>query len=145
MIVSNFGATGVTGQDCPAGGDETEWCNCVFPADVDPINNGKCKAWRPGAPWTVIGAGLRGIPHLGSDTEPTGGIINAIARFIGGGTTSPAATPVVTDDGIFGIPRTIAIVGGGVLLLGGAAFMLSRTKKRSGAVAGYRRRRTRRR
>lgn len=153
MIVSSgFGSTGVTGADCPAGGDWSAWCDCSFPAGVDPTNNGKCKQWRPGAPWTVVGAMLRGIPQLstgGGVAAGAGGILSTITSlFSGGGSTPGAPVSASVDNGIFGIPKTVALVGGGVLVLGAGAFILSQRKKANSrrSMAGTtRRRKTRRR
>lgn len=146
-MILNFGATGVTGADCPAAGDWSAWCDCAFPASpTDPLTNGKCKSWRPGAPWTLVGATLRGIPHLGTEVLPAeaGGLVTTIMSLFGGGTPPPAAAPVVVDDGIFGVPKMVALVGGSVLVLGTAAFLATRKKGRR-SMAAYRRRRTRRR
>lgn len=143
MIV-NFGATGITGANCPAGGDWNAWCDCAFPAGVDPANNGKCKSWRPGAPWTVVGAMLRGIPQTGTGAPAAaGGILDTLVSLVTGGGAAQQSAPVAApvDDGIFGVPKTVALVGGGVLVLGAAAFVLSRRK----APGVARRRSTRRR
>lgn len=155
MIV-NFGATGVTGNDCPAGGNWNEWCDCAFPPNADISTNVKCKSWRPGAPWTVVGAMLRGIPQLGGDgagSAPSSILSTITSLFTSGSAAASQGAPVAapTDDGIFGVPKVVALVGGGILVAGAGAFLLSRRKaapsgKKKPAMAGHgRRRRTRRR
>lgn len=62
----DFGTASMTqeGVDCPASGSWEAWCDCVFKGDN--TNLAKCKGWAIAAPWTDVGAGLRGIPKPGS-------------------------------------------------------------------------------
>lgn len=132
---------------CPTGGDWNSWCDCKYPAALDPMNSAKCKSTPLGsilsfAPWTIAGRTIRGLP---SSVLP-GGIIPS-------GSTSPQA-PVVSapSSGIFGLPKEIAIIGGAVAVVGllGVAISVKKSKRRAAsalrptqapAMAGYRRKR----
>lgn len=144
MIVQlgSYGATSpVTQGDCPAGGNESSWCDCMWPAP-DPLNS-KCKSTPIGMltpkPWTIVGAQLRGIPHTAT------GLPSLLPIGTGVGTTGGSGgAPASSSSDLFGIPRTILLVGGGVLALGVLTAIVM--KRRSASYAGARRsRRSRRR
>lgn len=165
-----FGAFGTTspatGADCPPSGDWNKYCDCVWPANsADAAINKRCKGWGIAAPWTIVGAAMRGIPQGESITAAISGGIQIISQLTGGAVpgvpqppiasayviptaggsvagASSVSTPTTADPGggggessIFGIPKTIAYVGGGVLALGVVALVLS------GAGSGGKKRR----
>lgn len=124
MLVNEFGyfgATNVSGTDCPAEGDWDTWCDCMF--TTEPALS-KCKSWRPGAPWTVVGAALRGIP------SPTSSFIGAAQAMTSGGSAAGSSGGSGGAGGLFTLPRTIAIAGSAVLVGGLALFALSGRKKK---------------
>lgn len=120
MIIRDRSSIGAYGATCPTGSWEN-WCDCTFPAATDPTNNGKCRQWRPTAPWTIVGAMLRGIPH--------GSGLNLPGVLTPDTSAPPAAQSAPADDGLFGIPTTILLVGGGVLVAGIAASALLGKKR----------------
>lgn len=128
-----LGATSpTTGGDCPAGGDWNAWCDCMFSGNrnVDP-NLAKCKAPMIFAPWTELGALARGIPHYGTKVLPNV-LIDQLNPGGGAGSGANQQQQGQVDpsgEGIFGIPKTMALVGGGVVLLGTVAFFATRKKK----------------
>lgn len=117
-MIIGFGATSpATGDDCPAQGSWESWCDCMWPVTrTDPTTNGKCRVPLPGAPWTILGANLRGIPHASGLTLPAGG--GDPEPGVGGSGPAPSS-PV-------SVPM---LVGGGILLAGGLAYFLKRRKK----------------
>jgi hypothetical protein len=86
--------------------------------------NSKCRSKPLGfatpAPWTMAGAAARGIPHGDIPQIP--------------GVTAPPVdirAPIVADtgtadEGVFGLPRMVALAGGGVLALGLLTFLFTR-------------------
>lgn len=154
--LNGFGSFGTvspyTGTDCVDDGSWEGWCDCIWPASSDASLNQKCKSkplWiLTAAPWTETGAKQRGIPNVNdpgtasADAQTTwqeaiGTIFPGVAGKLNPQQTQPTPKP---SEGIFGIPKTVAIVGGVVLVGGAAAFLLLR-KKSAPAMAGYRRRR----
>lgn len=108
-------------------------------------------------PWTEVGAGARGIPKPGSAVAAaTAGLVSIAATILppnivqgpppgavtalppvqsgvsssSSGSIAAGGAGGATDEGIFGIPKTIAFVGGGVLLLGVAALAFSGKRRR---------------
>lgn len=141
--LQGFGATSpTTGADCPVGGDWGSWCNCMFKGDNALI--AKCTAQPLGpfsfAPWTTVGATVRGIP------KPGDFIVGALSPG-GGGSSGGGASGAGTaagSDGIFGIPTTVAVIGGGVFAAGLGLLLWKKHKRSTAATAGWRRRKGRR-
>lgn len=126
---SGFGAVSPSGVNCPAGGDWGSWCDCMFPTAEF---NAKCRSTRPFAPWTVVGAAIRGIPHTGS-ADATGtatSILGTISSIFGTGSQSAPVPVKSSEDGFFGIPTSIAVGGSALLLIGTVAFVNSRKRKK---------------
>lgn len=140
-FVGGFGAIGITGENCPAGGSWDAWCNCMYPAGASPDLNAKCKSRPfPGgwvAPWTDVGAAARGLPKEGIIAQAAGVVLNVAggSNATTGTTGGPGQTVTATvvppamveaapEPGtLAGIPMTALAVGaaavvGGVLLLG---------------------------
>lgn len=140
--------------ECPvvSGGSWEAWCDCVYP-EGDLRNRCRSKPFPGGflPPWTEAGAGARGLPKPESIVANiTGGVLNLASGITGGVVQKPpepatitlppvnsggsattvkietAGTPAASaEEGIFGIPKTIALVGGAVLAAGAAALAFS--------------------
>ncbi len=129
-----FGATGITGADCPAGGSWDVWCDCMYPASADPALNAKCRgkpmSFLTLAPWTDVGAVQRGLPK---EIDPlTQGLLSAAGikpQISPGAPQAAAATrTTVAAAGIMGLSQSTLWVGGAVLALGVGALLYSRRR-----------------
>jgi len=129
-MIASFGTRSPTGADCAVGGSWESWCDCMWPSDS--ATNEKCRKSLPGAPWTLVGSALRGIPFYGT--------ISASDLPMLPGAAGGAAAPASGGEGIFGIPNTVLYVGLGILGAGALALAMSGRKKRP-AMSGYKRRR----
>lgn len=71
------------------------------------------------------------IIHEYGAVDP-GTVITSVLSTVSSIFNKPQAPPTnVGSPGIFGIPRTVALVGGGVLVLGAAALFISRKRRSS--------------
>jgi len=121
-VLVHYGTLSPTsGVDCPPSGDYNTWCDCMWPPASSPALNSKCRDPFPGAPWTVVGAALRGIPNPSGLSLPGGG------GDAGGAPGTPYAISPTT--GIFGLPKMVALIGGGVLAAGLLTFILVKRKR----------------
>lgn len=144
MMVSFGAKSPITQGDCPAGGDYNAWCDCMWPAGD--ANNAKCKSMplsiATPAPWTIVGASVRGIPHVSGLAPDVSGLLPGGST---GGSDTPPPKATTEEPGIFGIPTTVAVVGALVLVGGVAAFVLTKPKPRRTSLGRFTRtRRTRR-
>lgn len=153
-----FAATGATGADCPAPGASgwnpltghtpasLAWCDCMYPSNVVPDLNRKCKVGpsftNPGAaaaPWTTYGKNARGLP----DDSLLGNLLNkgieigkpAASQLItqtSTPTTAPA-TPPPPPDSSWTNPETAGSsamkIGGAMLALAVGAVILKKARK----------------
>lgn len=145
-------------KECPVGGSWEDWCDCVFP-EGDLRQRCRSKPFPGGwvAPWTEVGAAARGLPKPGSLVAvlttgalelastitkgavqgPPAGVVSTLPPVQSGVQTGAVAVsiqgPVAQppeDEGIFGIPRTIALVGGGILAAGVAVLAMKGKNRR---------------
>lgn len=126
-----FGATGITGADCPVGGDWDAWCECMYPYTADGALNVKCKSkpmsFLTLAPWTDVGAIQRGLPKANSPITAAAALL-----FPGQGsqvqpTMQPLTQPAAAE-GIMGIPKGLMWLGGAVLATGIGALVITRKR-----------------
>lgn len=121
MIVSSYGRFAQFSQ---FGGAWEDWCDQKFAGD--PANLAKCKGWSPFAPWTDVGAAMRGIPKPGSLLNIVTGQPSVQPA---GGVPPPDAYAAPASSGsVFGIPRKLFI--GGVAILGAGALAVALSKRK---------------
>lgn len=109
MIISSYRGLG------RFGGAWEDWCDQKFAND--PVNLGKCKGWAPFAPWTDVGAAIRGIPKPGS-------LLNVLNPGQGA-PPAPPPEPQTGSAGAIGAASKGVLLAGGALLLVGGLFLLT--------------------
>lgn len=95
------------------------WCDEKYPA---PQDNKNCKGCML-PPWTDVGAVVCGLPKAGLVAMAT-----SLATSTPGAPSVPPGAPPSTEEGIFGLPKTVVYVGGGVLALGVVAMVLAKRR-----------------
>lgn len=131
VSTSRFGALGSTSPvskaDCPAAGSWETWCDCMYPPAQSAALNGQCRQNRLIAPWTDIGATLRGLP--------TGNqLLNTVSSAVQSATGSGGSTQTGPVSGgmssLLTGPIIFAAIGG-VALVGGAVLLMRKKRKKS--------------